>query len=92
LRNNDDDNVIDRQLLTRPLLRTISLRRLGILEPTSPGGSALAQVWFSKGVPVVEYQPDDLFEKIRPGDHVMVDGASGEIRVGMESAERWSGG
>ena len=50
-------------------------------------GAVLARVWFSKGVPVVEYQPDDLFEKIRPGDHVVVDGESGEIRVGMELGE-----
>jgi len=54
-------------------------------------GAVLAQVWFSKGVPVVEYQPDDLFEQIRPGDHVVVDGESGEISVGIELSERRSG-
>jgi predicted aconitase with swiveling domain len=50
-------------------------------------GAVLAQVWFSKGVPVVEYQPEDLFEKIRPGDNVAVDGDTGEISVGTELGE-----
>ncbi|MFI5395351.1 MAG: aconitase X swivel domain-containing protein [Candidatus Binatia bacterium] len=45
-------------------------------------GTVLAQVWFQKGVPVVEYRADDLFEKIRTGDRVAVDGETGEIRIG----------
>ena len=45
-------------------------------------GALLAQVWFDKGVAVVEYRADDLFEKIRTGDPVVVDGETGEIKVG----------
>ena len=39
----------------------------------------LANVWFGKGVPVVEYKPADLFDKIRTGDTVEVNGETGEI-------------
>lgn len=44
-------------------------------------GSILADVWFRKGVPIVEYDSEDLFETIRTGDRVAVDGHTGEIRV-----------
>ncbi len=45
-------------------------------------GAVLAQVWFNKGVPVVEYSAADLFDRIRSGDRVSVDGETGEISVG----------
>lgn len=44
-------------------------------------GTVLAETWFSRGVPVVEYGSDDLFEKIKTGDRVEVDGKTGEITV-----------
>ena len=44
-------------------------------------GAVLAKVWFNKGVPVVEYGKDDLFEKICTGDRVEVDGDTGEIKI-----------
>jgi len=44
-------------------------------------GTVLAETWFSRGVPVVEYGSDDLFEKIKTGDQVEVDGKTGEIKV-----------
>lgn len=50
-------------------------------DPLLVSGSILAQVWFDKGVPVVEVPEDDLFEKIRTGDTVEVDGDTGEITV-----------
>jgi len=44
-------------------------------------GAILANVWFGKGVPVVEYEKADLFERIRTGDTVEVNGDTGEIRI-----------
>jgi len=44
-------------------------------------GSILAEVWFGKGIPIVEYEPDDLFEKVRDGSRVKVDGNTGEITI-----------
>ena len=44
-------------------------------------GAILAHVWFNKGVPVVEYSSDVLFDKIRTGDIVEVDGNTGELKV-----------
>ena len=45
-------------------------------------GAVLAQVWFKKGVPIVEYSAVDLFDRIRTGDRAVVDGETGAIRVG----------
>ncbi len=45
-------------------------------------GAVLAQVWFTRGVPVVEYPAADLFDRIRTGDRVVVDGETGAISVG----------
>lgn len=44
-------------------------------------GALLAEVWFGKGLPIVEYSGADLFDKIKDGARVEVDGASGEIKV-----------
>lgn len=42
-------------------------------------GVILADVWFGKGVPVVEYQGDDLYKDVRSGDIVSVNGHTGAI-------------
>lgn len=44
-------------------------------------GAVLAEVWFKKGIPVVECPGADLFDKIRTGDRVEVDGDTGEVRI-----------
>ncbi|UCD85411.1 MAG: DUF126 domain-containing protein [Deltaproteobacteria bacterium] len=44
-------------------------------------GAVLAEVWFGKGIPIVEYSSDDLFEKVKTGTHVEVNGNTGEIIV-----------
>ncbi len=44
-------------------------------------GPILAEVWFDRGIPVVEYQSEELFQKIQSGDQVEVDGDTGEIKV-----------
>ena len=44
-------------------------------------GAVLAETWFKKGVPVVEYPGDDLYDKIKTGDTVEVDGETGEIKI-----------
>ena len=44
-------------------------------------GSILGEVWYERGIPVVEYQNDDLFDAVRTGDVINVDGATGEITV-----------
>jgi predicted aconitase with swiveling domain len=44
-------------------------------------GAVLGDVWFDRGVPIVEYESDDIFEKIRNGAQVEVDGVTGEIKL-----------
>ncbi len=51
-------------------------------DPLLVSGAVLAEVWFKKGVPVIEYRDADLFDRVRTGERVEVDGGSGEIRVG----------
>jgi hypothetical protein len=48
-------------------------------DPLLVSGVTLAEVWFAAGIPVVEYQGDDLFDRVRMGDLVEVDGGTGEI-------------
>jgi predicted aconitase with swiveling domain len=50
-------------------------------DPLMAAGSILAEVWFGKGIPVVEYPDEDIFSQIRNGDHVEVNGDTGEITV-----------
>ena len=50
-------------------------------DPLMVSGSILADVWFGKGIPVVEYPGEDIFAKIKTGSHVEVNGDSGVIRV-----------
>lgn len=51
-------------------------------DPLLVSGAVLAEVWFDAGIPVVEYPGDDLFEAVKDGDRVAVNGATGEIRIG----------
>ncbi|OHD64435.1 MAG: hypothetical protein A2176_00515 [Spirochaetes bacterium RBG_13_51_14] len=44
-------------------------------------GAVIGDVWFGRGFPVIEYGSDDIYEKIHTGDHVEVDGTTGEIRI-----------
>lgn len=44
-------------------------------------GLALAETWFDKAIPVVEYEGDDLFDRITNGDRLEVDGSSGRIEI-----------
>ncbi len=44
-------------------------------------GVVLSNVWFDRKIPVVEYESDDLYDLIRDGADVEVDGDAGEIRV-----------
>jgi predicted aconitase with swiveling domain len=44
-------------------------------------GPILGDVWLDKGIPVVEYESDDIFEKVSSGDRLEVDGDTGEIKI-----------
>jgi predicted aconitase with swiveling domain len=44
-------------------------------------GVVLSDVWFDRRIPVVEYPDDDIYELIRDGAAVEVDGDNAEIRV-----------
>ncbi|MEW5735583.1 MAG: DUF126 domain-containing protein [Thermodesulfobacteriota bacterium] len=44
-------------------------------------GPVLAEVWFSRGIPVVQYENPDLFSLIKTGDRVAVDGDKGTITI-----------
>jgi len=48
-------------------------------DPLMVAGPVLAEVWFRKGIPVVEYPGADIFDRIRSGDLVEVRGDTGEI-------------
>ena len=50
-------------------------------DPLLVSGVVLAEVWYARGVPLVEYGPEDLFEAVRTGDRVTVDGDSGVVVV-----------
>jgi len=50
-------------------------------DPLLVSGTVLAEVWFNKGVPVVQVDTNELFEKIKTGDLVEVDGETGEVQV-----------
>ena len=45
------------------------------------GGSILGEVWYDRGIPLVECKDEELYALIRTGDSVMVDASSGEITV-----------
>jgi predicted aconitase with swiveling domain len=50
-------------------------------DPLMVAGSILADVWFDKGIPIVEYPGEDIFEKIQNGARVEVNGDTGEITI-----------
>jgi predicted aconitase with swiveling domain len=50
-------------------------------------GIVLSDVWYGRRIPIVEYGDADLFETITDGDHVAVDGTTGEIVVTKASAK-----
>ena len=50
-------------------------------NPLLVSGAVLADVWFHRGIPVVEYWEPDLNEAICNQDHVDVDADSGEITL-----------
>ena len=44
-------------------------------------GAILGEVWYGRGIPIVEYKGDDLFDSVKTGDTITVDGGTGEITV-----------
>lgn len=45
-------------------------------------GAVLADVWFERAIPVVEYSAQELSTRIQSGDFITVDADSGEIVLG----------
>jgi hypothetical protein len=77
-------------VLLEIMYRRVAPAAMIVLEADSllVSGSAIAEVWFDCGIPIVEYPSEDLFEKIKTGDAVEVDGATGEIRVNPGDSAR----
>ena len=50
-------------------------------DPLLIAGSVLAAVWFNSGIPIVEYDRQDLFAQVRTGDIISVNGGDGNITV-----------
>ncbi len=44
-------------------------------------GAVLSEVWFNYGMPIIQYQEKDIYDKIHTGDKVEVNGDRGEINV-----------
>lgn len=44
-------------------------------------GPVPAEIWFKKGIPMVEYPTKDIYDKISEKDLVEVNGMTGEIMV-----------
>ena len=51
------------------------------VDPLMAAGPILADVWFGKGIPVIEYPSEDIFNTISTGAMVEVNGDTGEIFV-----------
>jgi predicted aconitase with swiveling domain len=51
------------------------------IDPLLVSGPVLADIWFGKGIPVVEYPGEDIFGKISDDDWVEVNGETGEIEI-----------
>jgi predicted aconitase with swiveling domain len=51
------------------------------VDPLMAAGPILADVWFGKGIPVIEYPSEDIFDTIRTGAMIEVNGDTGEIFV-----------
>jgi predicted aconitase with swiveling domain len=54
---------------------------VGHADTLMVSGSILASVWFGTDMPIVEFPDEGLYELVRNGDSVTVDGSSGEIRI-----------
>jgi predicted aconitase with swiveling domain len=44
-------------------------------------GPVLAEIWFKKGIPVVEYPEEDIYDTISTGDWIEVNGETGKIEL-----------
>ena len=51
------------------------------IDPLLVSGPVLADIWFNKGIPVVEYSAEDIYYKISDDDWVTVNGETGEIEI-----------
>ena len=51
------------------------------VDPLLVSGPVLAHTWFSKGVPIVEYPGDDIYDTISDDDWVEVNGKTGKIEI-----------
>jgi predicted aconitase with swiveling domain len=51
------------------------------IDPLLVSGPVLAEIWFGKGIPIVEYSRDDIYNGISAGDWVEVNGETGEIKI-----------
>jgi predicted aconitase with swiveling domain len=54
------------------------------IDPLLVSGPVLADIWFGKGIPVVEYPGEDIYDKISDNDLVKVNGETGEIEIGKQ--------
>jgi uncharacterized protein len=45
------------------------------------GGAILGEVWYERGIPIAAYPSDDIFDLVKNGDRVTVDGSTGEITI-----------
>jgi predicted aconitase with swiveling domain len=50
-------------------------------DPLIVAGSILADVWFKCGIPVVEYDRQDMFNMVHTGDIIEVNGDTGKIKI-----------
>lgn len=50
-------------------------------DPLLVAGSVLSNTWFACGVPIVEYRDHDMFNLVRAGDILDVNGDTGKIVV-----------
>jgi len=50
-------------------------------DPLLIAGSVLSEVWFNCGIPIVEYDLEDLFSLVNTGDVVSVNGSNGTITI-----------
>lgn len=51
------------------------------IDPLLVSGPVLADIWFSKGIPIVEYPGEEIYHKISDDDWVKVNGKTGEIEI-----------
>jgi predicted aconitase with swiveling domain len=49
-------------------------------------GVVLSEVWFERAIPILEYPADDLYDHVRTGMHVEVDGERGSVVVGRDAS------